>query len=134
MIARSSGWIISSTACRVGWKPAGSTRKCGTGRRPIRGAGGDVDCQEPIARRQSERAAVLAGAQALGLGLELGGAGRDALLELGVERLELAGLAVELDEHLDLGAQHLRHHRDGDVVDGADLVAAQVICVGDLHA
>ena len=68
------------------------------------------------------------------MGLELGSAGGDALLELGIERLELAGLAVELDEHLDLGAQHLRHHRHRDIVDRADLVAAQMVGVGDLHA
>ena len=32
---------------------------------------------------------------------------------------------VQLDEHLDLGAQHLRHHRRQDVVDRAERVAAR---------
>ena len=57
---------------------------------------------------------------------------RDAPLELGVELLELAGLAVQLGEHLDLGAQHFRHHRHRHVVDRAHLVAAQPIDVGQL--
>ena len=49
-----------------------------------------------------------------------------------VQRLELAGLAVEIDEHPHLGAQHLGHHRHRDVVDGADLVAAQMVGLADL--
>ena len=85
-----------------------------------------------VAGRQRDRAALLALAQALGLRLQLGGAGGDALLELGVQRLELAGLAVEIDEHPHLGAQHLGHDRHRDVVDGADLVAAQMVGLADL--
>ncbi len=34
----------------------------------------------------------------------------DALLEFGIEPLELPGLAVQVHEHLHLGTQQLRHH------------------------
>src|SRR5206468_8467733 len=80
------------------------------------------------------RAGHFAAAQALGLRLQLGGTAHDALLELGIQCLELAGLAVELDEHLDLGAQYLGYDRHGDIVDRADLVAAQVVSLAYLHA
>ncbi len=65
-------------------------------------------------------------------GLELRGALRDAPLQLGVEALELAGLAIKLGEHLHLGAQHRRHDRHRHVVHRAHLVAAQPIDVGHL--
>jgi hypothetical protein len=58
-----------------------------------------------VAGTQRDRATFLAAPQALGLRLELGGAAGHPALELGVQCLELAGLAVELDEDLDLGAQ-----------------------------
>ena len=64
--------------------------------------------------------------------LELGGALGDPLLELGVELLELPGLAVELGEHPDLGAQHLGNDRHRDVIHRAHLVAAQPVEVGQL--
>src|SRR5262249_48732018 len=47
--------------------------------------------------------------------LELGRALGDAALELAVELLELAGLAIELGEYPHLGAQHLRDHRHRNV-------------------
>ena len=53
-----------------------------------------------------------------------------ALLEVGIEALQLTRLAVQIDEHLDLRAQQLGHHRNGHVVDGAELVAAQLVEVG----
>ena len=43
----------------------------------------------------------------------------DPVLELGVELLELPGLAVELGEHPDLGAQQIRDDRHRHVIDGA---------------
>ena len=52
------------------------------------------------------------------------------LLELGVEALELPGLAVQVDEHLDLGAQQLRHHGHGHVVHRPQLIAAQLVGIG----
>ena len=70
---------------------------------------------------------MLAFAQA-GVGfLQLPGAFGHPLLQFAVEILELAGLAVEVDEHLDLGAQHLGNHRHRDVVDRAHFVAAQMV-------
>ena len=50
-----------------------------------------------------------------------------------VEPLELAPLAVELDQHLHLAAQDLRHDRHVDVIDGAELVALQPVEVGHVH-
>ena len=43
-----------------------------------------------------------------------------------------ARLAIELDENPDLGAQHLRNDRHRHVVDGAHLVAAQAVDVGQM--
>ncbi len=48
--------------------------------------------------------------------------------------LQLAALAVQLDQHRDLAAQDLRHHRDGNVVDRADLVALEAVELADVHA
>ena len=86
-----------------------------SGRRPARGCG--------AARFRSSRA--------IG-GFELGGALRHAALELGIELLELAGLAEELGEYPDLGAQHLGHDRHRDIVHGAHLVAAQPVDIGQM--
>ena len=57
---------------------------------------------------------------------------RDALLELGVEPLELPVLAIEIGEDADLGAQHLRHDRHRHIVHRAHLVAAQMIDLGEV--
>ena len=64
--------------------------------------------------------------------LQLRGARAHAVLELGIEPLELPGLAIELGEHLDLGAQHFRHDRHRNVIDRAHLVAAQPVDIADL--
>src|SRR5476649_2107398 len=73
-----------------------------------------------VAGRQGQRAPLLAASQPFGLRLKLGGTRGDPFFELRVQYLELARLAIELDEHLDLGAQHLGHDRHSDIVDGAD--------------
>ena len=86
-----------------------------------------------VAGGERQAAAFLALPQLRGRRFELGGARRDALLQLGVHLLELARLAVELDEDLDLGPQHLRNDRHRDVVDRAHLVAAQAIHVGQMN-
>ena len=51
-----------------------------------------------------------------------------------VHVLELPGFAIKLGEDADLGAQQLRNHGNGDVVDGATLVAANAIEIGEMHA
>ena len=71
-------------------------------------------------------------AQTRGGGFELGGALADAALQLLVEALELARLAVELGEDGDLGAQDLGDDRDRDVVHRPALVAAQAIELGEV--
>ena len=48
----------------------------------------------------------------------------DMALEFQVQLLELARLAIELGEHLDLRAQYFRHDRHRHVIDRAHLVAA----------
>ena len=65
--------------------------------------------------------------------LQFSGSGAYSVLEFGVEPFQLAGLAIELGEHLDLGAQHFRHHRHRNVVDRAHLIAAQPVDVADLN-
>src|SRR5437588_1741334 len=64
--------------------------------------------------------------------LQFGGAGANAVFEFEIEPLQLAGLAVELGEHLDLGAQYFGHHRHRDVVDRAHLIAPQTVDIADL--
>ena len=51
----------------------------------------------------------------------------DALLELGVEAVELPGLAIQLDKYLNFGLQNLGHHRHRDIVDCAGPVSLQQI-------
>ncbi len=58
----------------------------------------------------------------------------DRFGQLPVHALQRAPLAVELDQHRDLAAQDLRHHRDVHVVDGAGLVALEPVELGDVHA
>ncbi len=50
-----------------------------------------------------------------------------------IEDLQLAAPLMQLDQDRDLAAQDLRHDRDGDVVDGPDLVALQPIEIGHVH-
>ncbi len=71
--------------------------------------------------------ALLAFAQLLGRGVERLGALGDPLLQFFVEKMELAGLAVQLGEDADLGAQQFRHHRHGQIIHRAGLIAAQII-------
>ena len=53
-----------------------------------------------------------------------------APLEIRVELLELAGFSIQIDEYPDFRAQQFRHHRYRHVVDAAQLVAAQLVEVG----
>ena len=55
-------------------------------------------------------------------------------LEIAVQLAQLAALAVQLDQHGDLAAQDLRHHRYGHVVDRPDLVALEAVELGHVHA
>src|SRR5262249_11416736 len=57
---------------------------------------------------------------------------RDATLKLLVELFELPGLAIELGEDPDLGAQHLGNDRHRDVIDRPHLVGAQAIDVAQM--
>ena len=85
-----------------------------------------------LAGGDREAAALLAFEQPGVRFLQLGGAGANAIFKLGIEPLELTGLAIQLGEHLDLGAQHFRNHRHRNVVDRAHLVAAQPVDIADL--
>ena len=58
---------------------------------------------------------------------------RDPLLQLAVQPLELAALAIELGEDLDLGPENLRDHRHRNIVDGPDLIAPEEIEIGQKH-
>ena len=49
------------------------------------------------------------------------------LLQFLIELLQLAGLAEQFGEHPHLGAQQFRHHRHGEIIDRARLIAAQII-------
>jgi hypothetical protein len=68
--------------------------------------------------------------RAVALGFEQG-AGQ---LELAVESLELGAALVELHQQRDLAAQDLRHQRHRDVIDGADLVALELVDLADLES
>ena len=85
-----------------------------------------------VAGRQRQAAALLALEQPRGRRFEFGGALGDALLQLGIEPFELPGLAIELGEDPDLGAQHLGNDRHRNIVDRAHLVAAQAVDVGQM--
>ena len=58
----------------------------------------------------------------------------DDALKVGIEALELEGLAMELDEDADFGAQDLGNYGDGDVIDGAAAVAVDLVLVGEVDA
>src|SRR6185295_651766 len=53
--------------------------------------------------------------------------------QIAIKLLELFGLAVELGENPDLGAEHLRHNRNRDVIDRAHLIGAQTVDVGQVN-
>ena len=57
-----------------------------------------------------------------------------AAFQVGVEPRELAGLAMQFDEHPDLGAQHFRNDGHGDVVDRAPAIAVDLVGVGKVDA
>src|SRR3954467_5582994 len=61
-----------------------------------------------LARGDRERPALFALPQPGVRFLEFRGAGANPILEFDVELLQLARLAIEFREYLDLGAQHLR--------------------------
>src|SRR5215468_3313523 len=84
----------------------------------------------PNGERQAS--ALLAFEQHASIRLQLRGSLCNARFELFVELLKLPGFAVELSEDLDLGAKHLRDHRDRHVVHGAHGVAPQSIYVGEV--
>ena len=75
-------------------------------------------------------APLLAFKEPQGRGLQLGRARGDAFLELRVQPLELAILAIQIGKHPDLGAQHLRHHGNRYVIDRTHFVAAQMVDLG----
>ena len=96
-------------------------------------AGLDVPVPRPhLPGGERHAAALLALPQIGGGRFQLGGAVGHPALEFGVELFELAGLAIELGEYLDLGAQNLRHHRHRHVIHRAHLVAAQAVDVGEM--
>ena len=86
-----------------------------------------------LAGGERQRAAPLALDEARGGCFQRRGALGDPPLQLLIELLELPGLAIELGEHLDLGAQHVGDDRDRHVVHRAHRVAAQAIHVGEMH-
>ena len=86
-----------------------------------------------IARGDRHAATLFAFDKASGRFFQLGGPGANPILQLGIEPLQLPGLAIKLGKHLDLGAQHLRHHRYRNVIDRAHLVAPQPVQVADLN-
>ena len=57
-----------------------------------------------------------------------------ASARLAIELLQLQPLAMQLDQHRHLAAQDLRHDRDRDVVDRAELVALEAVELGVVHA
>ena len=85
-----------------------------------------------LAGRQRQAAALLALQEPRVRGLELRRALGDMALELQVQLLELAGLAVKLDEDFDLGAQHIRDDRYRHVVHRAHGIAAQPVDVSQV--
>ena len=68
----------------------------------------------------------------LGALLKLAGAFRHTPLELLIHLLELTRLAVQLDEHGDLGAQNRRLDRDRHVVHRPTLVALELVQLGQV--
>ena len=65
--------------------------------------------------------------------LQLRRARSNPILKLGIEPLQLPGLAIEFGEHPDLGAQHFRNYRYRNVVHRAHFVAAKPVYIADLN-
>ncbi len=65
---------------------------------------------------------------------ELFGAFGDAALEVGVEALELAGLAMELDEDANFRAQNFGNNGHGDIVDRTAAIAVDLVGIGEMDA
>jgi hypothetical protein len=93
---------------------------------------GEPDRGQRVAElvRQHREELVLAAARLLQLGRALG----DPQFEVAVQALELACLAMQLDEDPHLGAQDFRHDGHRDVVDGAVLVALEPVELGERDA
>ena len=94
-------------------------------------------CEIPVPRAhlpngERQASTLLAFEQHASIRLQLCRSLCDARFELFVEPLKLPGFAVELGEDLDLGAEHLRDHRDRHVVHGAHGVAPQSVYVGEV--
>ena len=69
----------------------------------------------------------------IGVGVrQFGGPFGDAVLELGVQGLELPSLAVELGKYPHLGAQQIGDDRHRNIIDRAGLIASQQVEIGDL--
>ena len=85
-----------------------------------------------LAGGEREAAALLALREPGIRGFKLRRALRHAPLELRVQLLELAGLAVQLGEYPHLGAQHFGNDRHRHVIDRAHLIAAQPVDVGQM--
>ena len=100
---------------------------------PVHLAGGRLVVVGAEARGLAGQSQPLGGlAQLGGRRLELRGPLLHPPLQLAVELLELARLAPQLGEDLDLGAQDLRNHGHRHVVDGAGLIAAHPIQIGQV--
>ncbi len=98
---------------------------------PGRGKIPVVDAARHRLGRQAE--AHLALAKSRVRRLEIRGAFGDAHLELVVELRQLHALPIEIDEDVDLRAQHFGHDRHRDVIDRAGAVASDAIDVGHEH-
>ena len=92
---------------------------------------GSRRCRSPRPRWPGARRSAVSRSWA-GRRLELGGALLHAPLQLAVQALELARLAPQLGEDLDLGAQDLRNHGHRHVVDRAGLIAAHAVEIGQV--
>src|ERR1700739_1106294 len=57
----------------------------------------------------------------------------DALFQLIIQRLEHAGLAMQLDEDADLRSQHLRHDRNGNIVNSAAAITLNLVGVRQVN-
>jgi hypothetical protein len=85
-----------------------------------------------ISGRNRQTAALLALQQTRRGGFEFSGTGSHPFFQFGIEALQLSGFAVQLGENLDLGAKHLRDHRNRYVIDGTHGVTAKVVDIGHL--